>query len=61
MFYLYEMPTKRIKVRKYLQRVKNDQKIQAKNIEATFNKKDYAEIKRLHTKCSKMNTLFVNF
>lgn len=58
MIQIWEMQTKRIKVRKYLQRIQNKQSIQARNIEATFNHKDYKEIERLHYRCNSINKLF---
>ena len=59
MFHIWEMQTKRIKVHKFLQHKRLNQNGRARKIEATFNKKDYKEIERLHYRCDSMNKLFL--
>ena len=59
MFYLWDMPTHRIKVRKYLKYIENQCLGKANNIAKKFNKKDEQELVRLHHKMNGMNKLFI--
>ena len=63
MFELWEMETKRLKVRRYLRfmkndRVNNDRWMLVQRTKSTFNKKDHKELERLRNKCENMNKLF---